>query len=355
MGRYNRASALNRAMLKARFRERARPCEPLRGKMKILMLSPTPVAGVPYLLKDIINKYSEHECRTLTGHPGYGDGRLWARPDVNWSQVREAQKLVSWADVIMLHNGARHPRTAQLAHFFTRKRLLSYYHSEPHRVDRKWERAGVTAYVIAQGHSLLYPGLGVLPNLVDIHHPLMKPPADRPAGKKFVLAYSPSNKHPHSKMVAQNLPFSSKGYPEVQPALRKLAARKDITISEFTGVPFEKCMAKRKMCHLILDEVVTGSYHRCSLEACSHAQLAINFLHRDVEAIVQRVTGCHSTPWLRSSADSLYEVVAGAVENPRGTMEMMKEARAWMEKYWDPKALLERFYIPAFRMARIWG
>ena len=34
--------------------------------MRILMLSRTPVAGVPFLLRDIINKYSPHTCKTVT-------------------------------------------------------------------------------------------------------------------------------------------------------------------------------------------------------------------------------------------------------------------------------------------------
>jgi len=358
MGRYNRAQQYKRALAMSHtVTGRAMKSGPHQGKMKILMLSPTPVAGVPFILKDIINKYTQHECRTLTGHPGYGDGRKWNNPDVNWSNVRKAEEIVGWADVIMLHNGARHPRTAHLSRFFRGKRLLAYYHSEPHRVDRRWEKAGAPAYVIAQGHALLYPGLPVLPNLVDIDHPLMTPPYKGERAEpceKFIIAYAPSNKHGHALLCRDRLPYSSKGYPETKPILDKLARRGDITIKEFTGVPFEQCMKARRQCHIVLDEVVTGSYHRCTLEACSHGQLAINYVNEKVRSIVQSITGCGSLPWLRCNVDSLYDTIVYLKENPCQLAEMMEDSRRWMERYWRPDVLLKNMYLPAFENAPVW-
>lgn len=358
MGRYNRAQAYQKALNWSRKpKGSARGVSRAKGQLKILMMSPSPVAGVPFILKDIINNYTEHACRTLTGHPGYRDGRLWSRPDVNWSNIHEARKLVRWADVIMLHNGARHPRTAHLAPFFRGKRLLCYYHSEPHRVDRRWEQAGVPAYVIAQGHALLYPALPVLPNLVDTMHPLMVPPYKGERAEpceKFIVAYSPSNKHSHKELCNSRLPYSSKGYPETKPVLDRLAKRGDITIKEFVGVPFEKCMRERRQCHIVLDEVVTGSYHRCTLEACSHGQLAINFVNEKVRSIVESVTGSKSLPWLRCSVASLYDTIVDLKENPCKLAEMMEDSRRWMERYWNPDILLKKYYLPAFETAPVW-
>lgn len=359
MGHYNRMTEYRKALNQSRRLQGAtRVSPPATGKLKILMLSPSPVAGVPYLLKNIINKYSEHECKTLTGHPGYGDGRKWTGMDASMANVQMARQIVRWADVIMLHNGARHPRTAHLAPSFKGKRLLAYYHSEPHRVDRRWEQAGVPAYVIAQGHSLLYPGMPVLPNLVDIDDPLMVPPykGQRPEPcEKFTIAYAPSNKHSHKKLCASRLPYSSKGYPETRPVLDRLAKRGDITIKEFVGIPFDRCMKERRQCHIVLDEVVTGSYHRCTLEACSHGQLAINYVSEKVRSIVQSVSGCNTLPWLRCSVSSLYDTIVHLKENPCELADMMEDSRRWAEKYWDPKTLLTKFYLPAFKNAPVWS
>ncbi len=320
--------------------------------MNILQLSGSPVAGVPYILRDIFNKYSAHECKALTGPSRYPDGRAWDRPDANLADPRGAVPLIKWADAIVLHNGGHHRNMRIYHQHFKGKKLISYYHSEPHRVDRSWERRGIPTYVIAQGHSLLYPKLPVLPNLVDIFDELMlpAPPLQRPEPCKLpVVGYAPSNRQKtvremHNLMKAYR--YSSKGYPVTKPVLDRLAGEGWKT-NIYWGIPFRLCMVRRKECHVFVDEVVTGSYHRSTLEACSHAQVAVNFISEPVRDIVKRIADAKDVPFLRSNSESLYEEMKRLQAEPCLMKEMGEHSRRWMETHWHPKVLLERWWLPA--------
>jgi hypothetical protein len=284
---------------------------------------------------------------TAVGGGGYRGGRFWDQPDALLGNTRATQKAVDWCNCIMVHNGYL-PKTLNVKG----KRIICMYHSEPHRVDRSLERRGVQAYVIAQGHALLYPGLAVLPNLVDIYDPLMRPPADRrePDGK-VRIGFSPSNRHGVEYM--RKYRYSPKGWPECVPILKRLTADKRIEFTVWEDVPFRKCMEERRYCHIILDEVITGSYHRCTLEACSHGQVALNGIDKDVRQVLARVTGGEGIGWVRTSVNALEDSIMYLVEHPRILCDQMLSARRWAEEYWDPHNLWGSFYEPALRKGAV--
>jgi len=319
--------------------------------MNILSLSRTPVAGVAVLLPEYINKYTDHKAKSLVGGPGYGDGRRWGPPDGLLKDARAARQLVEWADVIIVHNGTW---PAGMAASPRGKRIIAYYHSEPRNVRRAFEAKGMGTYVIAQGHAVLYPGMRTLPNIIDIFNPLMLPahPEERGfACDKIVVGYAPSNKHGRDYMRKNQ--FSAKGWPETMPVLEKLQKEGLIDLRLFVGVPFAECMEQRKACHIFVDEVITGSYHRSTLEACSHAQVAINAMSDQVRHVLGGVIGGETVPWIRSSPEALEETLRGLCKDPCNLEQLCEESRRWMEEHWHPKKLLERFFIPALQQSTV--
>jgi len=314
--------------------------------MRILMYSRSPVAGVPIVLRDCINKYTSHSCKALMGGPGYRDGRRWGPPDALLRDVRAAAALIAEADVIMIHNGTV---DRGLRRTMAGKRLLCYYHSEPHRVNHDLERQGFPCYVIAQGHALMYPSMAVLPNVVDIEYEALQPDQER--STPFKLGFAPSNRNSHKFELARKNKFSSKGWPEVEAALRELK-KQGVEVHIFEGIPYERCLAERRKLHFMLDEVVTGSYHRCTLEASAQGQVAINALDPRVEEIVTKVANGVPPPWLKTTPGNMFGEVIQLLSNPDELGLRMGASRKWMEDNWHPKDLLERFYIPAFRSAR---
>jgi hypothetical protein len=299
------------------------------------------------MLSAIIKKYSQHDSKVLTGYHRYGDGRTWGKPDGALGDLRMARELVAWADVIIMHNGGRHRNVRALP--LRGKRLIAYYHSEPQQVDRFWEQRGVPTYVISQGHSLLYPKMPTLPNLVDIEDPLLQP-ASNYLNNEIVIGYAPSTTKDDPEF-RKAFPFSSKGWPRTKPVLDRLFKEGHADIRIFQGLPWAECMEARKRCTVMIDEVVTGSYHRSTLEAGCHGQLVVNGLSEAVRKIVLDLTGAADVPWLRSSAETLYDEMRAVIADRRGLGERMVSTRRWMETYWHPKALLERHWLPALERA----
>lgn len=320
--------------------------------MNILSLSRTPVAGVAILLPHYFNKYTEHKGKSLVGGRGYRDGRRWAKPDAILGNVRDVRELIAWADCLIVHNGWIPSQTN-----LKNKRVVVYYHSEPRNVRRNFEKRGVRPYVIAQGHALMYRGVSVLPNVIDIDSALMQPmePEDRALlGEKVIVGYAPSNRHGISYMKTNK--YSPKGYPETMPVLQKLEAEGLIKIKLFEGIPFDECMKERKQCDIFIDEVITGSYHRSTLEACCQGQVVINAMNQKVAAILEQVSGTDRIPWIRvpeQDFKAFEETLRDLVGDKEKRQAIGKDARAWMQEFWHPKRLLEDYYVPALRTAKV--
>lgn len=313
--------------------------------MKVLHISRTPVAGVPYIVRDLMNIYMHDvEAKTLAPPCKYGDGRRWPHePDANYRKAGAGQALIKWADVLVLHNGTPPPGGHQ------GKAMLCYYQSEPWNVNRTMEQAGAPAYTLAQYHATLYK-LPIIPNLVDIHRDIFKPRSNRPdPAKRVVIGYSPSTRRDKTGV---NL-WNTKGYKPTMAALKTLSGFADIRVIE--GKPWRECMEQRGDCHIVIDEVVTGSYHRCTLEASSQGQVVINGLSQAVRDVVAQVTGTQEVPWVVTSAGKLAHVLQKLVEEPKKLTEMGARTRQWMLEHWEPKSLLERFWLPALQSARSIG
>ena len=199
---------------------------------------------------------------------------------------------------------------------------------------------------------LLYEGLPTLLNVVDIHDPLLMPPGEeeRPAAQSCILVgYSPSNHHGREHMKKYR--YSPKGYRDVVAELMALRNSGGLEYDIIEGKPFDECMRRRKRCHILIDEVITGSYHRCTLEGCSHAQVAINGVAPAVMDMVKRISGGAEPPWVICSDRTLRTTLATLVSDPRQIQEMGWGSRDWMEKCWFPERLLREFWAPALASA----
>lgn len=308
--------------------------------MNVLHVSRTPVAGVPYIVRDLMNTYlPDVLAKTLAPPCKYGDGRRWPHePD---SDYRRGDKgLIKWADVLVLHNGSLPPGGDQ------GKPMLAYYQSEPWHVNRSLEQQGVPAYTLAQYHATLYD-LPIIPNMVDINRDIFKPRSRRPnPTSRVLIGYSPSTRREKTK---QN-PWNSKGYTPTMAALKQLSEFAEIRV--FEGIPWRECMEKRGECHVVIDEVVTGSYHRCTLEASSQGQVVVNGLSQAVRDVVAKVTGTQEVPWIVTSPGKLPQVLHKLIETPNKLADMGARTRQWMLEHWEPKSLLERFWLPALDAAK---
>lgn len=273
--------------------------------MKILHIKTTPIAQAPDLLSDAINKYTEHF--SVVQHP--------------------LDKVKDTFDVIVFHN-------KWFSSNFEKQFIM--YHSEPFMVDLKIPDK-VKKMVIAQYHCTLpeFQGCDIVRNVIDFNDPIYNPKYFT----KIKIGYSPSNKGNFGA-------WHNKGYDKTKQILeeikKKYGSRVDYDI--ITDVPLEECLRRKSECNIIIDEVVTGSYHRSGLEGLAMGKLTICNLLPEVQDAIYQASGSKDIPFELSSIQFLKEDLIEIIEEGIDYInEVGKQSREWMETYWNPRTIINDF------------
>jgi hypothetical protein len=313
-------------------------------KLKVLHLSDTQLSGSPIRISRLIEKYSrKYESRHITYHPKFGY-REFETDCVgqNMPLVTLAQMIFEWADIIHYHNRWRRQEVF---------RVLD--RSPPHRPSviqihsPRWEgedfdaeaNSGIPIAVLAQYHVRQWKELSfIVPNVVDIEAPENKPDPISRIPALPVVSFAPSN------TVAAG--WNDKGYRIVSPILKRMKLTGQIRYQLIVSQTHKETMARKRMAHIGIDEIVTGSYHLSSLEYLSLGIAPFANLDLRTTAVLKDLTGCTELPWLKAS-ETNFESRLKHVLASEEWVESGQFARKWMEKYWKPSILLghyERMY-----------
>lgn len=278
--------------------------------MKIAHYKKTGLSNAPEAISNIINKYTEHESAVF----GYG-------------YVRGKTNLLQKFDIIHLHN----------RNIFNNSKLprLIQYHSEPFRVDLS---VTIPKTVLAQYHATLpeYKNCTIVRNPIDLWEDMNIP---KYYDKKIKIGYSPSNK--------KDKGWYNKGYRETTKILQKLKEKykEKIDIDVIHGVGYRECRQRKSLCNIIIDEVMTGSYHRSGLEGLALGCLTICKISDGLDKIIQNVAESDRHPFLSCSIQELQGVLIDLIENKGIDYVMQKgvNSREWMKKYWNPIDIAEEY------------
>lgn len=227
-------------------------------------------------------------------------------------------------DIIHFHNKAKS--------IFNNVPRIVQYHSEPKRVA-----LNLKCYktVIAQYHCLLpqYRNCHIVRNIINfVDSPLYK----NRAKKKIRIGYSPSRKSPGGR-------WFNKGFKITVQILERLKEKHNIEYDVITNIPLNECLIRKTQCHIIIDECVTGSYHRSALEGAAMGKLTFCYLSNALKDVVKRY-GNGSIPFQSCHINILEKTIGAWIE--RGVNCICGEgekARIWMEKHWHPKDVVKEF------------
>lgn len=299
--------------------------------MKVLHVSATAVAGAPYFWSECFNKYSDGaiESRCFSQIWTYPDGRGFPR-DIETDA--EAREVMNAADVVLVHNlppnGLRIPR----------EKTKLIIHSRPNQVHPELLKT-VPVAIIAQHQTRFYRELkySLVPNLID----LAFYSCPKRTGDILEVGYSPSflKTAPKDDITWD----SNKGYEETA---KILSAVKGIRRTVLTGVPWKDMIQSARSADVWIDECVTGSYHRSSLQAAAMEQVALNAAGGDALYNMAALTGVTSTPFYFCVLNQLkarLEAMSGNVDTTRRRGLL---ARMWMERHWNPTTLIENHFLP---------
>jgi len=287
--------------------------------MKIAIVSRTPLAASPWELFKALRKYTHHEVTLINQIYRYGDGRSFPYHMLLNSPNGDGFSALKNADIWHVHNYW----IQELDQFNKRPLVLGQLHSLPRLGSWRAliDRSDI-AYTIKQPGQEKEYNLPGLPNLIDPHeyYPMRRT-------DKIRIAFAPTTKRP------PNL-TDSKGYYEVKNILAAVARERDIEIVWIEGKPYKENLKLKQSAHILIDDVVTGNWHRTSLEGACFGCAVINK--------VQKI------PFVYANLKTLKDRLLWLIDDPVMLFDMQEQARLWVLQEWHAIDMVKE-YTNAYR------
>ncbi len=327
----------------SQFERAANPAKSLQ----VVSYATTPIAGVPAVLARCISARTIHRGRTVWATKTYANGVSFDG-DVEWeSAPSEAEELLRSADVVIAHNGKIDSRHRSL---LTDKPVVTLAHNYKWNVDCSFVERGYPGLVVGQYQATLpeFRGWFSVPNPMPLWEEAFRP---GPKPPEITICYTPSGKH-ETYPAGHQLYWHSKGYETTMRVLERLAQRFPIRLEVIRAgqVKHAESLAMKRKAHIVIDECVTGSYHRNSLEGLALGCVVVNGmgLLPAVAEVFRRCSGNASeSPFVFATLDTLEQALVSLVEMGPAALECRGAGnRAWMERHWDFQQQWEEFWDP---------
>jgi hypothetical protein len=322
--------------------------------LRIVSYATTPLVGVPTTLARCINADTAHRARGVWAADRYNTGVSFV-PDLNWNAspaVAEAELRA--ADAIVLHNGKVDERHRAI---IDTKPVVTLAHNYMANVDDRYVRRGFPGLVVGQYQATLpeFRGWQAVPNPValreDDHSPGEK-------GHIVTIAYTPSDRH-QVYPSGHPLYWHGKGFDATMRILDRIAARHRVRLHVMRDGfrAHADVLRMKREAHIVIDECVTGSYHRNSLEGLAAGCVVVNAVGR-WPGVLDVLRDCaadpQADPFVHADLDTLEDVLETLVALGPGLLASLGAAgRQWMEHHWDFATQWPRFWLPAIRTAMV--
>lgn len=322
--------------------------------MQILHLALTPLVGAPIRICRALEMHEGISSRfaVLDTHIGAYD-RMVFETDLHWVQDRdEIIELARTADVIHLHNYLDLDST-QFAPIDLKKLwrdgrpMLRHFHSAPDAVAQQMHTTAqavadcpIPKLVIAQFHARYYPTAKIVPNIV------FGDESDRATEIRtgnLRIGYAPTRFN--SGRASR---WDTKGYRETIKLLnsvkRKAAVRNiNLEVDVIEQVSHAECLQRKSACHIVIDDLVTGSYHLNTLESLASGSVCLTHMDRATQQAVFDLTGRSDFPAISVGLEDAEVVLLDLADNRPLVEAMGEHSRAWMRQHWAPKAMARHF------------
>lgn len=322
--------------------------------MQILHLALTPLVGAPMRI-----------CRALALHAGVSArfavldtnvgayDRMVFETDLHWGKNRdEIIELARTADVIHLHNYLDLDST-QFAPIDLKKLwhdgrpMLRHFHSAPdavalhmHTTAQAVADCPIPKLVIAQFHARYYPTAKIVPNIVFSDDSGRA--TDSRTGN-LRIGYAPTRFN-----SGRTSRWDTKGYRETTKLLktlvRKAAAKNiDIQIDIIEQVSHAECLQRKSACHIVIDDLVTGSYHLNTLESLACGSVCLTHMDRATQQAVFDLTGQSDFPAISVGLEDAETVLLDLASNGQLVEAIGEHSAKWMREHWAPEDMARHF------------
>lgn len=311
--------------------------------IKVVHITENPIAGAPIALSKALNRWQSDKIQSR--HIAVSDrneNRIFDH-DLLIGEGHKAEifRVIQEADVIHMHNFWQNQelfrKWPELWPVVMKKKRCWQVHTQR---DIQWvnleagiQDKGAKHLVIAQYHPRLYPECQIVPNIVDIFDPRLQPSVTKNDIPR--VTYSPS------RIGFKG--WDNKGYHETVPVLQKLVNEGCITAEVIYNKPWTECLQRRSKSDISIDEIVTGSYHLCSLESLAQGKATIAGLDALQVQTLRELTGSDDLPWVIARPDTLESALRELTSSPDQLKELQTRSRSWMEEHWHPKKMTDIF------------
>lgn len=319
------------------------------SSLKIVSYATTPIAGVPAILARCINAQTDFSARCVWATNDYGNGVSFTG-DVEWNKTSQtAETLLDEADIIVVHNGKVAREHEKL---FNNKAVITMAHNYLWNVDQRFVKKGFPGLVIGQYQAVLdeFKKWSVVPNPLPFWE---KEYISERKNSEISICYTPSGKH-EKYPLNHKLYWHSKGYESTMRILDKLSEIYPIKLEVIRNgqISHTESLAMKMRSHIVIDECVTGSYHRNSLEGLSGGCIVVNGLGilPKVNDMLRICSDSDEIPFFPATLENLENQLTGLIDGGHESLfEGGKKNRQWLENNWNFAKQWNRFWIPAIQ------
>jgi len=282
--------------------------------MKVTIFSKTPLAAAPWELYKALKKYTSLNVSLVNGTFRYNDGRVFPHHLLLTSNNGTAMRVLQESDLWHIHNYLM----PQLVMVKKNQKVIAQFHSLPRLGN--WEQLMKFAdvcYTIRQPNQEKEYKLKGLPNIIDPDE--YKPIRRRTPVK---IAFAPSTR------VAIGHP-GSKGYAQVKVILDRIASKRDVKIIWIERRSYMENLDLKRHAHILIDDVVTGNWHRTSLEGMCFGCAVLNKVMK--------------SPFVYATINTLEERLLWLVDNPTILNDFQERSRLWVLQHWHAMDMVKEY------------
>lgn len=311
--------------------------------LNIVHFSVTPMAGGPYRLVNCLRRNTVHNVRLI-------DIKRWNiyPHDLVFSENMEAcVELTHKADIIHFHNyldlSSKFFEPINFEHLAAKgTRFLRHFRSEPGTVASIMKlsvkdvlNCKIPSVAIAQYPERFYPNAMVVPNNLPIAEERYMPASVQ---TEWDLFFSPTKKN-----SAWADRWNTKGAPETIQMMKGLSQHTGCTTKVVSGKPLTEVLHEKQRSYIVLDDMVTGSYHISALEGVSMAKPTICYLDERTIRVLHEVTGSDCEPFINSRLEEAPLIIDHLLQDKPLGEDIGKEGRRWLEKNWSEPVIASKF------------
>jgi hypothetical protein len=311
--------------------------------VKVVHFSKTPLAGAPIRLVKALQRYTNYDVHLV-------DLERWDRYDhdvVHGDDPERTLELARTADIIHLHNYLDYQsREFDPVDFDSLrqegKALIRQFHSHPELVAEAMQMgvsdllsSPIPSLVIAQFQERFYPNARVVPNIIPQDYKTYRPGTEPNSHDIF---FSPT-----SVLSAWDDRWNTKGTPETLELMKQVARKTGCTMKCMTNSRFQEAIAEKRRARLVIDDLITGSYHLSGLEGLSLGKPVFSFLDGRTQRVLGEIAGTETCPFVNLRLEDSYDVLVYLVEHPEEAVAIGEAGRKWIERYWSDHILVQHF------------